>query len=74
MLRLAVLSENSCSAVLRSIGREVSKMFPPVMVMQAKMNGSEVNMMVVQDSALLFDLDHIVKLVSDIVVYTRRHH
>ena len=60
-LRLAVLSENSCSAVLRSIGREVAEMFPAVMVMQAKINGSEVAMEVVLSHYIRYDLNHIDK-------------
>ena len=41
MLRLAVLSENSCNAVLRAIGRGVSQMFPADMVVQARINGTQ---------------------------------
>ena len=41
MLELALLSENSCNAVLRAIGRGVSQLFPADLVMQARINGKQ---------------------------------
>ena len=36
MLKLAVLSEHSCEAVLKTVGREVSKLFPQLMVLEER--------------------------------------